>query len=735
MTIAAAEDRNPAAPMPRLAQPARNCWRIVRADHFGVVVDGADYFRALKHALLAAKRSILIIGWEFDSRTALVRDGSANDQPNDIGPLLDHLVRMRPGLRVHVLIWDSAMIYAFNREFAGLVKMDWLTHRRLRFKLDDSHPIASSQHQKIVVVDEALGFVGGLDITSQRWDSRDHLRLDPRRRDPAFTDYPPFHDVMAVVTGEAAAALAEIGRDRWRRASGEDLKVAPAGDAQALWPPWLPVLMRRVNVAIARTSPPWDGAPPVREVEQLYLDMIAAARRLVYVENQYFASRRIAEALADRLASADCPEIVLVNPGAPVSLVERSTMGVARARLAQRLVAADAGGRLRLYYPSVDGGDVKVHSKLMIVDDRLLRIGSSNLNNRSMGLDTECDVLVEAVDDAAIGRAIRALRHDLLAEHLGASPAEVAAAETRLGGVHATIQALMGRRHTLVPLDLREPSEIVHIFADSHLPDPEEAVETLVWLDRARPGPARRGLAVRMWGLTLLLASLTLAVALWRWVPFSLWSVLWPGVEWLLSLRGQAELTVVIGGFLLAGLLRLPVSLTVLATAALLGPWLGFLQSLLGVLSSAMLLYGLGRLLGRARVRRLAGWKVNRVHRALTRHGILAMLLLRLVPVAGFSVINLVAGASAVGLRDFVMGTLIGVAPGILAMSVLGDRLLVVLRTPSVVNIAVLVLATALVIAGQFLVVGRLGRVWSPTPGQSRPERSRPDRSSPGRFS
>ncbi|MBC7906154.1 MAG: phospholipase, partial [Rhodospirillaceae bacterium] len=349
MNIAAAEDSRPAAPKPRLAQPGRNCWRTARADHFGVVVDGADYFRALKYALLAAKRSILIIGWEFDSRTALVR-GERTSEPNEIGPLLDHIVRTRPGLRAHVLIWDSAMIYAFNREFAGMVKMDWLTHRRLRFKLDDSHPIASSQHQKIVVVDEVLAFVGGFDITSQRWDSRDHKPLDPLRNDPAFSDYPPFHDIMAVVTGEAACALAEIGRERWRVASGEVLKVPRPGDAQALWPPFLPVLMRRVDVAIARTSPPWDGTPPVREVEQLYMDMIAAARRFIYVENQYFASRRIAELLADRLACADCPEIVLINPGEPASLVERSTMGVARARLARRMAEADGGGRLRIYY-------------------------------------------------------------------------------------------------------------------------------------------------------------------------------------------------------------------------------------------------------------------------------------------------------------------------------------------------------------------------------------------------
>lgn len=710
MNIVAAEGRRLAAPKPRLAQPGRNCWRTAQADQLGVVVDGADYFRALKHALLEARHSILIVGWDFDSRTRLVR-GQPASEPNQIGRLLDYAVRTRPGLRARVLIWDSAMIYAINREFAGMVKMDWLTHRRLRFRLDDSHPLGASHHQKIVVVDGVLAFVGGLDITSQRWDSRRHLARDPDRNDPAMADYPPFHDVMAALTGAAAQAFGDVARERWRQATGEVLPVRPAGDPRALWPSWLPVLMGRVEVAIARTSPPWDGAPPVREVEQLYVDMIAAARRFIYIENQYFASRRIAEVLADRLASDDCPEIVLINPSEPVSLMERSTMGVARARLIRRLAEADHGGRLRLYFPSVDGCDVKVHAKLMIIDDDLLRIGSSNLNNRSLGLDTECDLLVEAVDDPAISQSIRACRHDLMAEHLGVSPAEVAAAEGAMGRLHPAISALMGNSHTLVPLDCHVSSEIVRIIADSQLPDPEEPVETLVLLDMAMPGPAKRGLQIRVWSLAVLLVGLSLVAALWRWAPSEIRVDAAPWLDDLQMSSGTPMVALaVICGFVAAGMVRLPLSVAVLATAVLgVGP--GFVYSLMGALVSAALLYGLGRFLGRARVRRFAGWKVNRVNRALSRHGVLAVLLLRLMPVAAFSVINLVAGASGLKVRDFVIGTALGVAPGILAMSVLGDRMLSVLRNPSMVNIVVLVFATALVIAAQFAVVGRLGRV------------------------
>lgn len=693
-----------------MAQPGRNCRCVVRADRLGVAVDGEHYFRALHHALCAARRSILLIGWEFDSRTRLLRDGADAAVPSRIGALLDHLVRRNPALRVHVLIWDSAMIYAFNREFAGLVKMDWLTHRRLRFRLDDSHPLGGSQHQKIVVIDDALAFVGGLDVTSQRWDSRDHRAADPRRSDPAFANYPPFHDVMAVVTGPVARTLGDIARRRWQLDSGEALAPPPVGDAARLWPPGLGVVLENVDVALALTCPAWDGDPPVREVEQLYLDMVRSARRFLYIENQYFAARRLADVLERRLGEDDCPEIVLVNPGEPVSLVERSTMGVARARLLQRLRRADRHRRLHVFTPVVDGEDVKVHAKLMIVDDRLLRIGSSNLNNRSMGLDSECDLMVEAADSGQCA-AIRALRHDLMAEHLGVGADAVAAAEAITGGPAGAIAALAGGERTLVPLDDSEPAEIGQLLRSSGLPDPEEPVETLVCLDHALPGPARRALKLRVRAMVTLMIGLTAAVCLLPELAPN-------GAERAAAMLAEAaqwrdELAVVpsvLALFVLAGLLRVPVSLAVLACGLVLGPWLGGALALAGALVSAAVLYGLGRRLGRRQVRRLAGWRVNRVSRALARHGIMAMMLLRLMPVAAFPVVNLVAGASVVSFGDFLVGTLVGMAPGVLALSVLGDRLAVALRHPSAATIVILLAATALVVAGQIGVVSRLGR-------------------------
>ncbi|UCE86446.1 MAG: hypothetical protein JSU66_01535, partial [Deltaproteobacteria bacterium] len=185
----------------------RTCWRRPRADRVAVLVDGAAYFAALAEAIERAERQILMLGWDFHSRVRLRRDGRPHALPDELAALLDAAVARRRRLHVYILGWDFAMIYALERESLPLYRLGLRTHRRVHFRLDDRHPVGASHHQKIVVVDDALAFVGGLDITSCRWDTREHRARDPRRRDPGFEEYAPFHDVAMAVDGDAARAL------------------------------------------------------------------------------------------------------------------------------------------------------------------------------------------------------------------------------------------------------------------------------------------------------------------------------------------------------------------------------------------------------------------------------------------------------------------------------------------------------------------------------------------------
>jgi len=191
---------------------------------------------------------------------------------------------------------------------------------------------------------------------------------------------------------------------------------------------------------------------------------------------------------------------------------------------------------------------------------------------------------------------------------------------------------------------------------------------------------------------------LALAAA-WRWTPLGQWL----DVDAVVRIGERVEQSpaaplAVLGAFVLAGALVFPVTLLIAVTVLVFGPWLGAAYALGGSLLSAAATYGLGRLLGRNVVRQLAGARLNRLSQRLGRRGLLAVVAVRVVPVAPFTVVNLVAGASHIGARDFLLGTLIGMAPGIVATVLLVDRAAAAIREPNAAAIAIV--AGVLALAG-----------------------------------
>jgi phosphatidylserine/phosphatidylglycerophosphate/cardiolipin synthase-like enzyme len=493
-----------------VAVAGRNCWRIARADRVAFLVDAARYFEVLAESLPLARRSITILGWDVHSRVQLgarAADGSGRE----LAALLADLARRRPRLRIRILDWDYSFLLATEREPEPWRALDDATPRNVSFRLDGRHPVGACHHQKLVVIDDSLAFVGGIDLTLARWDTPAHAPDDPRRVDPDGTRYEPFHDVQIALSGDAAAALGALARERWRRAIGRRFgawRGWPRRRGAALWPASLDADLERVDVAIARTEPAYAGRREVREVERLYLDTIAAARRWIYVENQYLSSRSIGEALARRLEAPDGPEIVIVAPRACSGWLEEATMGVLRQRVVRALEKADRFGRLRLLRPVLpgDGARLNVHSKLLLADDAIARVGSANLSNRSMGFDTECDVQIEARGAAALQRGIARLRARLLAEHLGASEEQVDAAFAASGGsLIGAIERLAGGDRTLAPLDCSVPVWIDGVLPESLVTDPERPIEALRAIERWTPeslrDPKRRSLSQRFGAL------------------------------------------------------------------------------------------------------------------------------------------------------------------------------------------------------------------------------------------
>ncbi|RYF89107.1 MAG: phospholipase, partial [Caulobacteraceae bacterium] len=214
-------------------------------------------------------------------------------------------------------------------------------------------------------------------------------------------------------------------------------------------------------------------------------------------ENQYFTSPLVAEAIAQRLDDADGPEVILVSTRHSPSWFDQMTMDKTRSAFLKRLEDADRHGRFRAYSP-VTRNDriIIVHAKLAVVDDRFIRVGSSNVNNRSQGFDSECDLTLDggSITDAAGRSCVGVFRNRLIAHWLGCDETEVDQAVKAQGGIAAGIEHLRDRGlDRLRPLRSRPHGAFSRFVATHHLGDPISAADSLrPW---RRPAQMRHKLA------------------------------------------------------------------------------------------------------------------------------------------------------------------------------------------------------------------------------------------------
>ncbi len=446
-----------------------------------VLIDSESYFATLEETLSRARRSIVIVGWDFDGGIRL-RPGLS---PLALGPFLRRLVEDKPDLTIHILVWSMAVLHAAGAPIPLLTGLGWPDHPRIQLRLDTDHPIYAAHHQKIVCVDDCIAFVGGIDLTVGRWDTSEHRAHDPRRLNPDGIYYGPLHDSQMVVDGAAARAVSVIARQRWLDATKQPL--AAVDDNGDLWPAALEPDFHKIGVALSRTSPRWRGAKGVREGQACTKALLRAAERTIFIEQQYLTVRSFARIFRRALKRTRGPEIVLIVNDKLEGTVERIYMGGNRDRLLLWLKRADRHGRLRAVYPVVpdSGGDclVKVHAKLMIVDDEYLRIGSSNLNYRSTGVDTECDLTIQA-KETADRQKIAEIRNRLLSEHLGVAIEMVEETIRETGSLVQTIDTLSGNPRSLRPYRIARHAFPTHRVWGTFLIDPSRPLRLLTPLRR-----------------------------------------------------------------------------------------------------------------------------------------------------------------------------------------------------------------------------------------------------------
>lgn len=358
-----------------------------------ILIDGSRALPAIADELSRATSHIHLTGWYFSPDFELVRDGDQVVLRNLLAELADRLP-------VRMLLWAGAPL-PFFRPSRGDVRSvrDGLVERtNVQCALDAKERPMHCHHEKTIVIDDRVAFVGGIDLTSESGDRYD----SPHHPSRAAVGW---HDACARIEGPAVEDVAEHFRTRWHEVVGETLPPAsspePAGDTA---------------LQIVRTIPEriYDHVPRgVFTILETYIRALGAAERLIYLENQFLWSPEIAAVLARMLRTHPNPafRLVLLLPARPNNGAD-DTRGVLG-----ELIEADADrGRLlacTLYARSGHLADpIYVHAKIAIVDDTFLTIGSANLNEHSLFNDTELNVVAH---DRALATDTRL---QLWSEHL-----------------------------------------------------------------------------------------------------------------------------------------------------------------------------------------------------------------------------------------------------------------------------------------------------------------------------
>jgi phosphatidylserine/phosphatidylglycerophosphate/cardiolipin synthase-like enzyme/uncharacterized membrane protein YdjX (TVP38/TMEM64 family) len=656
-------------------RPDARYWQCSVAEKGAFLLDGASYYRAFRETLLQAEHYACLLAWDLTGDTELIRDGSPDDGlPTKLVDFLYALLDRKPDLEIYILLWDYSMVYIAEREWLPFSKFRQNPHPRLHLVSDSAINAGASHHQKVVVADGGFAFNGGLDFSKWRWDTTEHAVDDPRRVTPDGEHYQPYHDIQTAVTGPAARTLDALCRDRWHRATGHPAPWPACEGDNKIWPESLEPAFENEPAAFALTYSAYKEYPAVTQVESLHLDRIASAERYIYLENQYLSSHAIADALAQRLDEPDGPEIILIITRDTGGWLEEGTLGLLRSRLLEKLRSADCHGRFAAYFPHVTDPDGKssqvyVHAKAMIVDDASLLHGSANLSNRSMKVDSE---VVMALGLSAPARVSEALLHRLLAIHLGTRETTVAASLKSTGSIHGTIRDLRtDSRHQLRDLHYDPLNSVQRKLADTQLLDPDDPIDLGYWL-RQRITAQDKAKPTRNWRHYLSITAGVLAIFLLGLGLKEAWgsAIKQDDVETFFQSLNQSAwvLPTLFIIFLLTGLSGLSINLILVSATLVIGPWSAFGCGFSGSLVSAVAAFYLGRFGGQPVLQKFFADRLDGLSRKISERGVISVALLRLVPIAPFVVINLVAGLSNMRLKTFFLGSCLGMIPGMLAV-------------------------------------------------------------------
>lgn len=662
-------------------------WKKDKADKAALLVDCASYYKALYETLCHAKHSIFILGWDIDGRIELLRGEDAQNKKYAVAlrELLCQKANENPDLEIYLNRWNYSIFFSSERESFSGWKWRMHTPPNIHYCADYAVPFGACHHQKIIVVDGQIAFCGGMDIALGRWDSRKHHieereRIDPKGLFDHFKKqkpYEPYHDIQFMMSGPVVGALSELVRRRWKKGAGSEIRaIDNKPENNDLWPKHVMPDFEDIDIAAARTIPKTKKDKAVTEILQIYLEQIARAEAFIYIENQYLTCLDIANALSKRLKEKPDLKVLIVSCDRPRGIMEHKAMWTGRVKFWDTVSENAGADRFAVTYPVCKENGTKntihIHSKIMIIDDRYFQVGSANLNNRSMGFDTECDMIIQADDDQS-RQTIRSLRNNLIREHTGREEED--------------IQEIIETSTMNELLEYQEQSR-QHLERINN--DPYRNEFLVSWAQKI--GDPKKPLILSNFPVRQVVFAALAAVILGLLYYFFISPALPEEFRQIFTqenLTGYIESArnsswspfIISGIYLIAGMLFFSVMALNLVTAIVFGPLYGFLYACLGSLVSAAAGYGVGRLAGE----KLSRWfkpVLNKVKSYSERGGVIGMTMVRMVPIAPYTAVNITFGMAQVGFAAYLFSTLLGLLPGITAKALFGGALGELFKNP-----------------------------------------------------
>jgi phospholipase D1/2 len=672
-------------------KPGRNCWRVEKATYAALVVDCANYYRNLHESISKAKHSIFITGWDIDSRVELLRAETLKDPdaPKNLHELLTWKAQENPDLKIYLNRWDYTLFMANIREPMGVFRWRGELLPNIYFCRDDMVPFGGCHHQKVIVIDDEVAYTGGMDVALQRWDGRQHFPEHEARVDPggaynphAENHYGPYHDIMTVVTGPAARALGEQVRRRWKIATGYDpvpLRKQETPGIPHVWPDTDPPDFEDINVAITRTIPPLEGIKKEYHIERMLINEIGQAEHVIYMENQYFTRETIARAINQQMQSKPGLKVILVSSYNPQGVAERKAMWMNRIKFYDILKSNGMEDRVVMAYPAseVNGtmATVRIHSKFMIVDDKFMHVGSANINNRSMRLDTECD-LVYAATTEAHAKKIAAIRNDLLKEHTGREPEATERILYQSPSVHDILLKVPESRQFLKEVSDEDFLDETLKEFTTLIADPEGELLSKITVMPRRHADFRRFPLQRITFGIVVIGIIAALFSLWNYTPLG--ELAQPDkVAALIDHIREAPGTIpmAIGLYVIGIMLFFPAAVMTAGMAIAFGPVTGFIVSMLGGTLGTLAGIFLGRVIRAEYFGVMMRSAIEKVRQHTKDASLAAVTFLRMLPVAPFSAVNIAFGIVRVPLPSAIGGTILGLLPGTAVLCFMGDSL------------------------------------------------------------